>query len=41
MGIEVVRAFLKHSKGEDVPQQMLIPTQLYRQDDGKSDATLK
>lgn len=41
MGIEVVRAFLKHSKGEDVPPQMLIPTRLYRQADGKSDATLK
>ncbi|MEQ1752029.1 MAG: substrate-binding domain-containing protein [Prosthecobacter sp.] len=41
MGIEVVKAFLKHSKGEDVPPQMLIPTQLYRQADGKSDATLK
>ncbi len=41
MGIEVVKAFLKHSKGEDVPPQMLIPTQIYRQADGKSDATLK
>lgn len=41
MGVEVVKAFLKHSKGEDVPPQMLIPTQLYRQADGMNDATLK
>jgi ribose transport system substrate-binding protein len=41
MGVEVVRAFLRHSKGEELPQQMLIPTSLYRQADGKADAALK
>lgn len=41
MGVEVVRAFLRHSKGEELPPQMLIPTSLYRQADGKADATLK
>lgn len=41
MGMEVVRAFLRHSKGEELPQQMLIPTSLYRQADGKADAALK
>lgn len=41
MGVEVVKAFLKHSKGEDVPAQMLIPTQLYRQADGQKDTELK
>jgi ribose transport system substrate-binding protein len=41
MGVEVVRAFLRHSKGEELPPQVLIPTSLYRQADGKADATLK
>ncbi len=41
MGVEVVRAFLRHSKGEDVPPQMLIPTTLYRQADGAADPALK
>lgn len=41
MGVEVVKAFLRHSKGEELPPQMLIPTSLYRQADGKADPTLK
>ena len=41
MGVEVVRAFLRHSKGEELPPQMLIPTSLYRQADGAADASLK
>lgn len=41
MGVEVVRAFIRHSKGEELPPQMLIPTSLYRQADGKADPTLK
>jgi ribose transport system substrate-binding protein len=41
MGVEVVRAFLRHSKGEELPPQMLIPTSLYRQADGKADVALK
>lgn len=41
MGVEVVRAFLRHSKGEALPPQMLIPTSLYRQADGKADTSLK
>ncbi len=41
MGVEVVRAFLHHSKGEELPPQMLIPTSLYRQADGAADAALK
>jgi hypothetical protein len=36
-----VRAFLRHSKGEELPPQMLIPTSLYRQADGKADVALK
>ncbi len=41
MGIEVVRAFMRHSKGEDLPAQMLIPTSLYRKADGAADPALK
>jgi ribose transport system substrate-binding protein len=41
MGVEVVRAFLRHSKGEELPPQMLIPTSLYRQADAAVDASLK
>lgn len=41
MGMEVVRAFLRHSKGEELPPQMLIPTSLYRQADGAADPSLK
>lgn len=41
MGVEVVRAFLRHSKGEELPQQMLIPTSLYRKADGEADTALK
>lgn len=41
MGIEVVRAFVRYSKGEEVPKEMLIPTTLYRQADAKADPTLK
>lgn len=41
MGVEVVRAFIRHSKGEELPPQMLIPTSLYRKADGAADASLK
>jgi len=41
MGAEVVRAFMRYSKGEELPPQMLIPTSLYRKADGAADAALK
>ncbi len=41
MGVEIVSAIIKHSKGEDVPAEMLIPTSLYRKADGQKDASLK
>ncbi|MBX7208311.1 MAG: substrate-binding domain-containing protein [Verrucomicrobiaceae bacterium] len=41
MGAEIARAILKHSKGENLPAQTLIPTQLYRKSDGEKDASLK
>jgi len=41
MGREIVAAILKHSNGEPVPPEILIPTQLYRQADAKADPALK
>ena len=41
MGMEIARAIVKHSKGETVPPQTLIPTALYRQQDGLRDPSLK
>lgn len=41
MGQEVVRAFISHLQGEEVPALKLIPTELYRKSDGEKDASLK
>ena len=41
MGVEIARAIIRHSKGEDIPAQTLIPTQLYRKADGEADPALK
>ncbi|MGV3605361.1 MAG: substrate-binding domain-containing protein [Planctomycetaceae bacterium] len=41
MGIQIVEVILRHSKGEDLPPQMLIPTSLYRKADGEADPELK
>jgi ribose transport system substrate-binding protein len=41
MGIEIVAAIVKHSKGETLPPQMLIPTSLYRKADAEADPELK
>ena len=41
MGIEVVRAIVAHSKGKEVQELNLIPTQLYRKADGEQDPSLK
>jgi len=40
MGVEIVRAIVKHSKGEDVPKELLIPTSLYRKADAERDPSL-
>ena len=40
MGVEVVQAIIKHSKGEELPDEILIPTELYRQEDGLQDPEL-
>ncbi|MCA9213197.1 MAG: substrate-binding domain-containing protein [Planctomycetales bacterium] len=41
MGVEIVKAIVSHSNGEEVEKEILIPTSLYRQADGLADPTLK
>ncbi len=41
MGIRIVDAIVRHSKGESLPEQMLIPTKLYRKADAEADPELK
>ena len=41
IGIETVRAIVKHFAGESLPPQMLIPTALYRREDAQKDPALK
>ena len=41
MGIEIVAAIVKHSKGEDLEPEMLIPTRLYRRADAENDPELQ
>jgi ribose transport system substrate-binding protein len=41
MGVEIVQAILKHSRGETLPPQTLIPTRLYRKADAMKDPELQ
>lgn len=41
MGVQIVDAIVRHSKGENLPPQMLIPTSLYRKADAEKDPELK
>ena len=41
MGVQVVEAIIRHSKGETLPPQMLIPTSLYRRADAMKDPDLR
>jgi ribose transport system substrate-binding protein len=41
MGVKIVEAIIRHSKGETLPPQMLIPTSLYRKADADNDPALK
>jgi ribose transport system substrate-binding protein len=41
MGVQIVDAIIRHSKGETLPPQMLIPTSLYRKADAMKDPDLK
>ncbi len=40
MGVRMVDAILRHSKGVTLPAQMLFPTRLYRKSDAQKDPTL-
>jgi ribose transport system substrate-binding protein len=40
MGREIVRAFVRYSKGDELPPEILIPTSLYRKSDAEQDAEL-
>lgn len=41
MGVQIVDAIVRHSKGETLPPQILIPTSLYRKADAEKDPELK
>lgn len=41
MGIEIAKAIVRHSKGETLPPQTLIPTALYRKAEAQADPMLK
>ncbi len=41
MGTEIVRSFVRYSKGEELPPEILIPTSLYRKVDADQDSSLK
>jgi ribose transport system substrate-binding protein len=41
MGVQIVDAIIKQSKGEALPPQILIPTSLYKKADGEKDPDLK
>ncbi len=41
LGVEAVRAVVRHWRGEALPTEMLIPTSLYRKADVERDAQLK
>lgn len=41
MGVQIVQAIVKYSKGEELPPQILIPTSLYRKADAEKDPELK
>jgi ribose transport system substrate-binding protein len=40
MGVQIVEAIVRWSRGETLPPQMLIPTSLYRKADADKDPTL-
>ena len=41
MGVEIVKAIVKYSKGDEVAKELLIPTSLYRKADAEKDPALK
>ena len=40
MGVEVVKTIVNYSLGEDVPEEILIPTYLYKKEDAEKDPSL-
>jgi len=41
LGVETVRVMMSYFRGDDVPEEILIPTELYRQADALADPDLK
>jgi ribose transport system substrate-binding protein len=41
MGVQIVQAIVRHSKGETLPPEILIPTSLYKKVDAEKDVELK
>ena len=41
MGIMTAQMIVKYCKGEEIPREILIPTELYYQADGQKDPNLK
>ena len=41
MGVQIVDSILRHSRGESLPPQILIPTSLYKRADAEKDSSLK
>ena len=41
MGVLTAQMIAKYSKGEEIPKEILIPTELYYQADGQKDPNLK
>ena len=41
MGEQIVDAIVRHSKGEELPPEMFIPTSLYRKADAMNDPDLR
>jgi ribose transport system substrate-binding protein len=40
LGEQIVDAIVRHSKGEELPPEMFIPTSLYRKADAEKDPEL-
>jgi ribose transport system substrate-binding protein len=41
MGVQIVQAIVRHSRGEELPAEQLIPTHFYRQSDAMQDPELQ
>ena len=41
IGIKTVELIMSYFNGEEIPREVLIPTELYKQEDGMKDASLR